>query len=146
TTQFFKPGSTLEPVTTIKTFEYDDDLLIKKDSTDTRFTAEISNGEITDYVLDNANGEVIKTNYQYTGEFPALPWTIPDGLPISKEVFNIDDKKILGQYFEYDDIGNIKNTYRYNKGGGSHSGPSYVPPNYELDATYLTEEGKPTQV
>src|SRR5690606_37953285 len=48
--------------------------------------------------------------------------------------------------FEYDDIGNIKNTYRYNKGGGSHSGPSYVPPNYELDATYLTEEGKPTQV
>ena len=149
TTQFLTVGNELKPVTTVKKYHYKTaPLLVEKEVIDTRYTAnvDIINGNIDDYLLDNPNGEVIEIDYQYVWEFkPEIPWTVPDGLPISKEVRN-GTTQVLGQYFEYDDKGNIKNTYRYNKGEGSHNGPIYVPAYYELDVAYLTEQGKPTQV
>src|SRR5690606_9939842 len=98
--------------------------------------------------LDNPNGEIITVDYRYVDDPIVNPplTSLPVGLPISKEVTN-GTTKIQGQYFEYTYFGNIKNTYRYNKGKGSHSGgPGYIPQDYELDASYLTDQGKPTQV
>jgi YD repeat-containing protein len=149
TTQFLKLGNNLAPVTTVKSYEYNDNLLITKETTDARYTADINtNGDITGYTISDPDGKVIETDYRYVDDPTINPplTTLPVGLPVSKEVFN-GATKILGQYFEYDNDGNIKNTYRYNKGGGTHTGgPSYVPSNYELDVAYLTDLGKPTQV
>jgi YD repeat-containing protein len=133
----------------VKNYDYNDNLLITKETTDARYTADIdTNGDITGYSIADPDGKVIETDYKYTDDPSISPplAPIPVGLPVSKEVFN-DTTKILGQYFEYDGDGNIKNTYRYNKGGGSHSGgPGYVPQDYELDVSYLTDQGKPTQL
>lgn len=146
-TQLFKSGSTFKPVTTIENYEYNNNRLIKKEITDTRYTAIIDGDEVAGYSLDNPNGEIITIDYKYVDDPSIDPplSSLPIGLPVSKEVKN-GSTKIAGQYFEYSTPGNIKNTYRYNKGEGSHNGPSYVPAYYELDVAYLTEQGKPTQV
>ncbi|NGX84406.1 RHS repeat protein [Aequorivita sp. KMM 9714] len=149
TTQFLKHNNELKPVTTVKKYIYKTSpLLVIREIIDTRFTALVNGGEITGYVLNNDNGEVIMTDYKYTRDSsitPPLPVTIPDGLPISKEVKN-GTTKVVGEFYEYDTAGNIKNTYRYNKGVGSHNGPNYVPSDYKLEVSYLIDEGKPTQI
>lgn len=155
-TQLFKSGSTFKPVTTIESYEYNNNRLMKREITDTRYTAVMTGDQVTGYNLDNPDGEIMQVDYKYVDDPSINPplTSLPDGLPISKEVFDLkdfntsnDDLKILGQYFEYDGYGNIQRTYRYNKGGGTHSGgPTYVPADYELDFSYLTDQGKPTQV
>ena len=104
--------------------------------------------EVASYSLDNPNGEIITVDYKYVDDPTINPplSSLPVGLPISKEVKN-GSTKIVGQYFEYTNPGNIKSAYRYNKGGGTHfGGPSYVPTEYELDISFLTDQGRPTQV
>ena len=155
-TQLFKSGSTFKPVSTIESYEYNNNRLMKKEITDTRYTAVMAGDQVTGYNLDNPDGEIMQVDYKYVDDPSINPplTSLPDGLPISKEVFDLkdfntsnDDLKILGQYFEYDGDGNIQRTYRYNKGGGTHiGGAAYVPADYELDFSYLTDQGKPTQV
>ncbi len=154
-TQLFQYGSTYKPVTTIESYEYNNNRLMKREIKDTRYTAVMAGDQVTGYNLDNPAGEIMQVDYKYVDDPSINPplTSLPDGLSISKEVFDLkdpnnssDDLKVLGQYFEYDNVGNIKNSYRYNKGGGTNSGPSYVPADYELDVAYLTDQGKPTQI
>lgn len=151
TTEIFRSGPEVSPMTTIETYNYNENRFIANTSIDTRYTAVLSNNnEIIDYQINNPNGEVIHTSYVYVDDpsiNPPLSQNLPKKLPISKKVYN-GSQKVLGQYFEYDSNGNIKRTYRFNKGVGSQSGGApYVPSNYELDTKFsVNNEGKILQI
>lgn len=144
TTEFLRQGTSLKPVTTIQTISYSHQTLLRiEETTDTRFKR-LTNG---DFIIDDHNGEVRTTHYQYPGS-PGIDLELPAALPISKIVHsNKHMDPIFGQYFEYDSAGNIKRTYQYNKGKvGNNGAPAYVPSNYEEMANFLFSNGKPVQV
>lgn len=149
TTQFLKTGgSNYQPVTTINEFDYNDDLLVTYEKTDSRHTREDDgNGNIS-YPETHPNGEYVEVEFTYKSDYPGEQTLagLPMALPISKEVKN-KGQKIQGQYFVYDQYGNIKTTYHYNKGQGSNTSPlSYIPSNYEEMSSFLFQNGKPVQV
>lgn len=141
TTEFFKRGSSYYPVTTIKNYTYNNDLLITEEVIDTRYTGTLVNDEMV-YTLTNNDGEVIEVEYSYPSDHSL---TLPKALTISKEVKN-NGLKVLGQYFVYDNYGNINKTFHYNKGQGSNTYGSYVPSDYEEINSYEFLNGKPIQV
>lgn len=147
-TEFFKRGSTFYPVTTIKNYQYNDDLLVTQETVDTRYTGNFDTNEEMVYSLTNPDGEVIKVEYTYPKDH--LPHTqnllnkLLVSIPISKKVEN-KSLKILGQYFVYDNNGNINKTFQYNKGKRSNSYGSYVPSDYEEINSYEFLNGKPVQ-
>ncbi len=145
-TNFFTVGNDIEPITVVNDFEYNDDMLVTKETTNTKYLASLNgSGDIEYNPLGDPNGKIIEVNYEYPKDVYPIP-NVPFGLAISKKVTN-NTAPIFGQYYDYDIRGNIKNIYLYNKGEGTHSGgPGYVPQDYEQDVSYLTDLGKPTQV
>ena len=149
TTEFFKRGSTYYPITTIKSYEYNENLLVTDEVVDTRYTGNLVDDEMV-YTQDNSDGEIIEVAYTYpTDHLPELDYLKNKGLialPVSKEVEN-NSLKILGQFFEYDSYGNISKTYHYNKGGHTNSSTyDYIPDDYEEMTSYVFDDGKPVQV
>lgn len=147
-TQFLSSNAGYQPVTTVNEFDYNDDLLVIYEKTDTRYTRQDDgNGNIT-YPLTHSQGEYVEVEYTYKSDYPGEQSLsgLPIGLPVSKEVKN-KGQKIQGQFFEYDSFGNIKNVFQYNKGQGSNNSPlNYIPTDYEQIATYTFQQGKPVQI
>lgn len=149
-------GTALKPSTTIKQYTYNDDLLIVKEKTENRLNKEfytvadaIKFGTEDDY---DANGTYYSIATTYPKDYPgntqlqALVAKNILTLPISKVVTN-KEKQIQGEFFTYDSNGNIKETYRYNKGAGSNTASEdYIPSTYDLQVTYTNIGGKPIQV
>lgn len=146
TTDFLKmDGSAAIPVTTVQFISYDDDTLLKTiEMTSSRWIRQ-NNGTLE---LDNPDGEDIITYYTYPWS-PGVDVDLPLGLPIGKQVVSSESTsdEIFGQFFEYDDKGNIKRTFQYNKGAvGNTSSPDYIETEYEEMATFTYAGGKPVQV
>lgn len=144
-TEFFASNT---PVTTIKEIEYDDKTLLKLNETfDTRYTR---NGDFS-YTLSNPDGERIVSKFYYptTPNNEGFPYTFPTSTLLKKEIFNetAGNTKILGQAMEYDNFGNIKTVYAYNKGEQTNtSGLNYVPIDYEKMTAFIYKDGFPVQV
>jgi len=146
--------ATSEPSTTIKEYEYNDDLLVTSEITDGRYKRKISNhSQMIAPENFDADGEHFWVDLKYPIDYPnetSLENLVINknliALPISKIVTN-KGQQIQGQFFTYDTSGNIKESYRYNKGQGSNnSAVNYIPNDYDLFATYINSSGKPTQV
>lgn len=145
TTEFYASQNT--PVTTIKEIEYDDKTLLKLTETfDTRYTR---NGDFS-YTLSNPDGERIVSKFYYptTPNNEGFPYDFPTSNLLKKEIFNeTGNTKILGQAMEYDNFGNIKTVYAYNKGEQTNtSGLNYVPIDYEKMTAFIYQDGFPVQV
>lgn len=147
TTDFLKQGTSTEPVTTVQFIDYNDETLLKTiELTSTRYKRE-TDGSLT-IPAANSNEEEVITYYIY-------PWSstvnldLPAALPIGKEVFSSVNGigQIFGQFFEYDEFGNIKKAYQYDKGEvGNNSAPNYVPNEYEEMTNFIFEDGNPVQM
>lgn len=147
TTDFLKQGSGTKPVTTLQYIAYDGETLLKtQEITDTRYKRG-SNGTLT---LDDMDGEVLTTNYQYPfiPDDAGFPYDFPKGLLIKKEVSSNKGTApiIFGQAMEYDMNGNIKRNYQYNKGTVGNTSPLEYLEDYELMTTFLFSNGKPVEV
>ncbi len=142
TTDSLKLGTSKEPVTTVQFIAYDDETLLKTiELTSTKY----KNSSLT--IVDQ-NAEEVTTYYTYPWS-PGVNSSLPAALPIGKEVFSSVNAigQIFGQFFEYDEFGNIKKTYQYDKGEvGNNSAPNYVPSQYEEMTNFIFENGKPVQM
>jgi len=145
----------LKPSTIVKKYTYNNDLLVTREITDGRYNGgdpdDVSHVNTSeDY---DGNGEHFWVDIMYPKDYPnesSLQNLVNTknlvGLPISKTVTN-KGQQIQGQFFAYDISGNIKESYKYNKGQGSNSSTeNYIPNDYDLFATYTNSNGKPTQV
>lgn len=137
-------GTQLHPVTTVKTIDYNEFLQPIEEIIDYRKKrVEDSNGNIS-FVINDGNAEVLTISYTYPADYSL---SIPQGLPISKIIHSKNENKtIFGQYFVYDNKGNIHKTFHYNKGKKSNTFGSYVPSNYEEIVDFIFEDGNPVQV
>ncbi|AOW20773.1 hypothetical protein [Urechidicola croceus] len=141
-----------KPSTTIKSYQYNGDMLVTRETIDTRYNEYISNHGSTPENFDE-KGELFWIENTYPKDYPSdanLQDLITSknliALPISKTVIN-KGQQIQGQFFTYDSNGNIKETYLFNKGTGTNnSNSSYIPEDYDLSTTYSNIDGKPTEV
>ena len=153
TTQYEQTANGLKPVTVVNRYTYNDDLLVTKEFTDTRYLEFTYEEPIRPQTDPNGEYFSIETTYPKDYTDASLQGLVTKNmlsLPISKVVKNIKGKigtQIQGEFFVYDTNGNPTKSYRYNKGLGSNSGTdSHVPLNYDLHASFSNIQGKPTQI
>lgn len=145
TTDFLSPGN--KAVTTIKEIEYDTNTLLKtKEIVDTRKTR-VVNGNVVSYPQTNSHGERLLTKYEYPWSTGINEPNLPKALPISKRTYknNENSDLLFGQYFKYDNLGNIQTTFQFNKGEGSNAAGGYIPSDYEQMSSFIYSNGKPVQ-
>jgi len=148
-TSIYSAGSTYKCVTTAKDYVYNDDVLVEKETTNTRYTSTYSgSAALVHNATGNPQGELIEVFYEYPKDFISEPTllTVPDASLVTKKVYNSGDY-VLGEFWEFDS-GNVKAIYRYNNGLGSQTGaPSYVPSNADEISQYkIDANGKPIEV
>jgi YD repeat-containing protein len=144
-----------KPQVLVKYYTYNNDLLITNETTDGRYNeGDPRQANHPSFSEDyDSNGEYFLVDTTYPSDYPndaSLQNLVTSknlkGLPISKIVTN-KGQQIQGQFFTYSANGDIKESYKYNKGQGSNNSlVSYVPNNYDLFANYTAISGKPTQI
>ncbi len=155
TTEFLKNGSAYRPVTTLQEISYNPETLLRTQViTDLRYKRMEDSNENVTYEPNDPNAERIVVDYTYPLDLdPAnadLPLDFPKGLVLKQEVYTTKVAQTTqtgGQAYAFDDTGNIKTIYKFNRGEGSNnSNLSYVPPDYEERTSFLYSNGKPVQV
>lgn len=155
TTEFLKNGSSYKPVTTLQEISYHPETLLKtKEITDLRHKRVEDLNENVTFPLNDPNAERIVVDYTYPFDLDStnsdLPLNFPEGIVLKQEVHTAKAGQTTqtgGQAYAFDNFGNIKTIYKFNKGeGGNNSGLSYVPSHYEERTSILYGNGKPVEV
>jgi len=100
---------------------------------------------------DGSPAEELKVDFTYPDNHTELNDFVNDkylvGVPVSKNMYD-DNELIQGQYFDFDDAGNVTKIYRYTglQQTLPSGTPAYVPQTYELNNQFEIENGVPVQV
>ncbi|WP_350291382.1 hypothetical protein [uncultured Croceitalea sp.] len=143
------PSEPFSCAITIKEFEYNSNLLPTKEELDGRYYA-LSQADVDNNNLSITNdGEYVAIDYTYPQNYSALANLTSNYLinyPVSKIVHK-NGELVLGQFMEYDNVGNVIATYKHNRGQETNnSSATYIPSDYNLFASYMYVDGRPVEV
>lgn len=149
----FPEGGTSSRLTVVKDITYDSGTLLKKtETTDLKRRRDVDSNGAVSYPVNDANAERITVDYTYAFEvvdYDSLP-NFPKSTVVKQVVTTEKDGDFLqtsGKAYAFDNYGNIKTIYDFEKGQGSnHSTLSYVPTDYEERTSFIFRNGFPVQV
>lgn len=140
-------GNTASAITNIEKREYNEEMLPSKIEIDNASIATLSNNDIVGYSSNSGLAyDNHYTDFTYAVDYSELE-SLPKGLLIHKGVFK-NNTQISGNYYTYDNKGNLLEIYEHNKGVAvkpSHA-PSYIPTAYEHRASIHYDKGRPVMI
>ncbi|GGG25283.1 hypothetical protein GCM10011344_27440 [Dokdonia pacifica] len=150
---FYDDQNNLSTSIQIVNSTYNDNLQIQSQEVEGRYYATNLTDIETNNLNFDADGEHALINYTYVndhlGEDPIMNTLMNKhclGAIVSRTVTN-NNTLTKGQFFDFDNNGNVIATYRYNKGLGSNSGSAgHIPSNYDLFTTYDVHVGKAVEI
>lgn len=140
-------GNTASAITNIEKRDYNEKMLPSRIKVDNASIATLSNNDIVGYFSNSGlayNNHY--TDFTYAVDYSELE-SLPKGLLIHKGVFK-NNTQISGNYYTYDNKGNLLEIYEHNKGVAvkpSHA-PSYIPNAYEHRASIHYDKGRPVMI
>lgn len=140
-------GNTASAITSIENRDYNEEMLPSRIKVDNASIATLSNNDIVGYSSNSGLAyDNHYTDFTYAVDYSELE-SLPKGLLIHKGVFK-NNTQISGNYYTYDNKGNLLEIYEHNKGVAvkpSHA-PSYIPNAYEHRASIHYDKGRPVMI